>query len=210
VSTTALNYESPQSQETIKKILAFLLGRPLHGATQQQIADMLECSLQTSNRFVQHLLMKGQIHIAIKAQAMYRNSPAVYKHGPRYETVFPPNARYQDLPLNFFGGVERRKVKRTMNMNEVPALKPDIMTDWINFCDGSPARNGAYLCRVIIGGEPQGEHKRWFNGVTWSHPLQDEHERADGFKKPRDNQFVEPELLPSLEWRGFKEDQEPL
>jgi len=112
VSANALNYNSPQSQETIKKILAFLMGRPLHGATQQQIADMLECSLQTSNRFVQHLLAKHEIHIAIKAQFFGRNSPAVYKYGPRYETLFHKHVYYRDLPLEFFGGVERRKVKR--------------------------------------------------------------------------------------------------
>jgi hypothetical protein len=107
----ALNYDSPQSQETISKICAYLLGRPLHGATQQQIADMLVVSLQTANRFIQHLLAANRIHTAIKAQARGRNSPAIYKYGPPIVTVFS-GREYTDLPLAFFGGVERRKVKR--------------------------------------------------------------------------------------------------
>jgi hypothetical protein len=97
-----------------------------------------------------------------------------------------------------------------MNMNEGAEVRQDMMTDWINMCDADPTRIGPYLCRNIIGGVAQSEHMRWFNGVTWSYPLQPEHEREDGFVKPDDKQFVEPEFLPSFEWRGYKEDQEPL
>lgn len=94
--------------EIIGQILAFLLGRPLHGGTQHQIAAMLSVSHGTANRFIQHLVGTHRIHIAIPAKATNRgHMPAIYKHGRRIVTVFPRNRVYQDLPLTFFG--DRRK-----------------------------------------------------------------------------------------------------
>lgn len=99
-----LNYESEKSQEVIKQILAFLLGRPLAGATQKQIADMLGVSHGTANRFVQYLVNRQQIHIEQPSRATNKgHTPAIYKHGPRIVTLFPPNPVYPDLPLTFFG-----------------------------------------------------------------------------------------------------------
>jgi hypothetical protein len=210
-----LNYDSPASLETIEKILAFLMGRPLHGATQQDIADMIPASLQTANRFVQHLLVKGEIHTAIKAQSQGRNSPAVYKYGPPIVTRFS-GRQYNDLPLSFFGGVERRKKKRMkMNMNDV---KTDLagatqdaskMTDWISGQD--PVVPGPYQCKLLSTlVEAEKTHMRWFDGLRWSWPLQPQHEREDGFKKPEDAHFMPDALPQNIAWRGFLEDQEPL
>jgi len=212
-----LNYDSPQSQETIMKIVAYLLGRPLYGATQQQIADMLEVSVQTANRFIQHLLAKEKIHIWIKAQAQGRKSPAVYKHGPKFVTPCY-GRRYTDLPLAFFGGIERRKTKRIMNFNDgknevTAAASP--MTPWFYIHDeneGDPVRQGPYECMFLGPLAEEGKtHMRWFDGRHWSFPLQPEHEREDGFVKPHDSLFItDRELLPRFAWRGFREDQEPL
>lgn len=99
-----LNYESEASQDVIKQILAFLLGRPLEGATQKQIAAMLGVSHGTANRFVQYLVEKQKIHIEQPSRPTNKGHlPAIYKHGPRIVTVFPKNAMYRDLPLTFFG-----------------------------------------------------------------------------------------------------------
>jgi hypothetical protein len=224
VKKQALNYDSPQSQETIKRIIAFLLGRPIHGATQQHVADMLEVSLQTANRFIQHLLLKNEIHEHIKAQAMGRNSPAYYLAGPPVVTHFPKRG-YSDLPLNFFGGVERRKTKRTINMDMIEERNHvanteqqarDKMTDWFDVNSHQPPCAGPWQCKIISGmmaAKPDEEpvtHMRWFDGVRWSWPLQPEHMREDGYKKPDESQFL-PEGLPTnIAWRGYTEDQEPL
>lgn len=104
-----LNYESEKSQEVIKQILAYLLGRPLEGATQKQIADMLEVSHGTANRYIQYLVYQQRIHIEQPSRATNMgHKPAIYKHGPRIVTLFPPNALYRDLPLTFFG-VQKKK-----------------------------------------------------------------------------------------------------
>lgn len=99
-----LNYASEKSQEVIKQISAFLLGRPLAGATQKQIADMLGVSHGTANRYIQHMVGVHLIHIEQPSRATNMgHKPAIYKHGPRIVTLFPPNALYRDLPLTFFG-----------------------------------------------------------------------------------------------------------
>jgi hypothetical protein len=106
--SSRFNYESPNSLEVISQIRAFLLGRPLHGGTQQEIAEMLGVSHGTANRFIQHLVGVQKIHIAVQARATQKgHKPAIYKHGPRIVTIFPRNAVYQDLPLSFFG--DRKK-----------------------------------------------------------------------------------------------------
>lgn len=225
VKKQALNYDSPQSQETIKRVVAYLLGRPIHGGTQQQVADMLGVSLQTANRFIQHMLLKNEIHEHIKAQAMGRNSPAYYKAGPPIITHFPKRG-YSDLPLNFFGGVERRKIKRTLNVNMIEANnhvaaieqpRQDKMTDWFKVSDGhQPPMPGPWQCKIISGmlaAKPDEEpttHMRWFDGARWSWPLQPEHAREDGFKKPDESQFLPDGLPTNIAWRGYTEDQEPL
>lgn len=99
-----LNYESEKSQEVMKQICAFLLGRPLEGATQKQIADMLGVSHGTAHRFIVYLVEHQKIHIEQPSRPTNKGHlPAIYKHGPRIVTVFPKNAMYRDLPLTFFG-----------------------------------------------------------------------------------------------------------
>jgi hypothetical protein len=202
----ALNYESPQSLETIDLILAYLIGRPLHGATQQQIADMLNVSIQTANRFVQHLERKGKVHTAIKAQSRGRNSPAVYKHGPMPpQPLIPKWCVYRDLPHAFFKSTKPKR-KRKMNTTK---------TDWFNANEFAPTRQGAYECAIVrdIGrteSVSEETHKRWFDGQRWSWPLQPDHEREDGFVKPHENYFMSDNVTQSFVFRGFVEDQEPL
>jgi hypothetical protein len=109
--SSRFNYDSPKSLEVIGQICAFLLGRPLHGATQHEIAEMLGVSHGTANRFIQHLCSNEvqKIHIAIQAKATQRgHRPAIYKYGPRTVTIFPRNAVYQDLPLSFFGARKKK------------------------------------------------------------------------------------------------------
>lgn len=189
--------------------MAYLIGRPLHGATQQQVADMLEVSLQTANRFMQHLVGKGRIHIAIKAQALGRNSPAVYKYGPPTVTVIPKWCIYKDLPLAFFrSSGSKPKRKRKVNTTK--------MTDWCEIKDQDPPKNGAWECKMVGSlAEKNADgtdktHKRWFDNGSWSWPLQPEHEREDGFVKPHEDYFIDPDLTPNFAWRGFTDDQEPL
>lgn len=98
-----LNYASEASQNVIKQILAFLLGRPLEGATQKQIAAMLGVSHGTAHRFIVYLVEHHKIHIEQPAKPTNRGHlPAIYKHGSRIVTLFPRDAVYRDLPLDFF------------------------------------------------------------------------------------------------------------
>ena len=205
MSKQVLNYESPQSLETIDRILAYLIGRPLHGATQQQIAEMLNVSIQTSNRFVMHLEAKFRIHEAIKAQARGRNSPAVYKYGPPPPPpLIPKWCVYRDLPLSFFSGSRKKRKKR---------MKTDAakMTAYLNANTFAPTREGAYECSILKNEQPSTvPHKRWWDGNRWSWPLQPEHEREDGFVKPHENYFMSDNVTQSFAWHGFTEDQDPL
>jgi len=216
MTKTALTFRSPHSQEALAKIKAFLLGRPLEGATQQQVADMLELSPKAANRFLIYLLdqVPPPIHIAVKAQRQGRNSPAIYKHGPAIVTKFRPGGViYRDLPPAFFGGPANRRKKKMLQV-EATAGKADMMTDWFDTIQFPTAvRNGPYECK-LMGRLQENEsddksHMRWYEDGHWSYPLQPEHEREDGYKRPGDSHFL-PELNVRFIWRGFVEDQEPL
>lgn len=102
-----------------------------------------------------------------------------------------------------------------MNMSEGAELRQDMMTDWCEIKDADPARPGPYECKLVgplFARDPEGAttHKRWFDGKRWSWPLQPEHERPDGYVKPAESYFMDPDLTPNFAWRGYKEDQEPL
>jgi hypothetical protein len=202
-----LNYASKKSQQVISQILAYLLGRPLAGATHQQIASMLKASHGTANRFIQYLVGINQIHVARKAKATNKGHlPAIYKHGPRIETRFSGRTTYQDLPLNFFG--------RKRNMSNVAQEQPkQIMTDWYDGSVFAPAYVGPFQC-TILDNRPAEEtmHMRWWNGERWSYPLQPEHEDGKGgFYAPADDYYVkDSDDRPSFAWRGFCEDQDEL
>jgi hypothetical protein len=202
-----LNYESKKSKEVIAQVLAFLLGRPLAGATQKQIESMLKVSHGTANRFIQHLVNTNQMHVARKARATNRGHlPAIYKYGPRIETRFSGRTVYQDLPLNFFG--------RKRPMNNVAQEQPkQIMTDWYDGSVFAPGVAGPFQC-TILDNRPAEEtmHMRWWNGTQWSYPLQPEHEDGKGgYYAPADDYFMtDADVRPSFAWRGFCEDQDEL
>ena len=202
-----LNYASKKSQQVIGQILAYLLGRPLAGATHQQIASMLKASHGTANRFIQYLVGINQIHVARKAKATNKGHlPAIYKHGPRIETRFSGRTTYQDLPLNFFG--------RKRNMNNVAQEQPKhIMTDWYDGSVFTPAYVGPFQC-TILDNRPAEEtmHMRWWNGERWSYPLQPEHEDGKGGYYAPDAEYfmTDADDRPSFAWRGFCEDQDEL
>lgn len=97
------NYESENSLAIMSQICAFLLGRPLHGGTQHEIADMLKMSMPTASRYINHLLHLQRVHIAMPIKATSRGHlPAVYKHGPVVYPYIKPGTKYRDLPLTFF------------------------------------------------------------------------------------------------------------
>lgn len=210
-----LNYESRKSKDVISQILAYLLGRPLQGATQQQIAAMLGASHGTANRFIQYLVKIEEIHIEQKARATnHGHLPAIYKYGPRIVTRFPRNALYQDLPLTFFGR------SKPMNTNETPtAAQPKVepkMTDWFKASAFHPPMVGPFQC-TMVGAFDNGDgttHMRWWDGEHWSYPLQPEHDAPDGsFYEPATDYFIRDEVsdyLVRFAWRGFAEDQDPL
>lgn len=209
-----LNYASKKSQQVIAQILAYLLGRPLAGATQQQIGAMLKATTKkgshgTANRFIQFLVETKQIHVERKARATNKGHlPAIYKHGPPVETRFSGRTVYQDLPLNFFG----RKRKMNMNNNDLKPVDKQVMTDWYDGNSFHPPVVGPFQC-TILDNRPAEEtlHMRWWNGTQWSYPLQPEHEREDGYKTPPVDYFLkEGEDRPSFAWRGYCEDRDEL
>ena len=104
------DYTSVNSLQIIGQILAYLLGRPLHGATQRQIADMLEMSMPTASRYINYLVGEGKAHIAMPIKATSRGHlPAVYKHGPVVIPRIKPGTMYKDLPLDFFKKKGKKK-----------------------------------------------------------------------------------------------------
>lgn len=206
-----LNYESEKSQETIRRILAFLLGRPREGATLKQIQSMLGCSHGTAHRFVNHLLDWNKIHVAVEAKATQQgHTPAYYRLGYKIITPMIPGMQYRDIPLNFFG-------PKTMSTEALPA-----MTDYMNASEFHPGPVGAYQCKMI-GAFDDGTdvtHMRWWDGQHWSHPLQPDHEDLDGnYCKPEETYFIhatafdaqdEADYLKRFAWCGYAEDPDPL
>lgn len=200
-----LNYETEKSQNTIRRILAFLLGRPREGATLKQIQSMLGCSHGTAYRFVNYLLAGEKIHIAVEAKATQQgHTPAYYRLGYKIVTPMIPGMQYWDLPLNFFG-------PKTMSTEATPAI-----TGYMNASEFHPGPVGAYQCKMI-GAFSDGSdttHMRWWDGKNWSYPLQPDHEDLDGnYCKPEDSYFVIEEVeeyLARFAWCGFAEDPDPL
>jgi len=95
------NYENEESQAICRQIRAFLLGRPLHGATPQEISDMLGTKLNTTRRYLQYLLDSHLIHVARQPRIGFAT---IYKHGPVVVPRIKPGLVYVDLPLAFFKG----------------------------------------------------------------------------------------------------------
>lgn len=97
------DYGSENSLMIMKMISAFLLGRPLHGATQGEIAEMLGMSGPSASRYINHMVKEHKAHIAIPIKATVRGHlPAIYKHGPVVIPYIPRGTMYRDLPLAFF------------------------------------------------------------------------------------------------------------
>lgn len=206
-----LNYETEKSQETIRRILAFLLGRPREGATLKQIQSMLDVSHGTAHRFVNYLLDRNKIHVSVEAKATQQgHTPAYFRLGRRITTPMIPGMAYRDIPLNFFGN-------KPMTIEAQGS--PPAMTDYMNASDFHPAYVGPYRCKMI-GAFDDGTgvtHMRWWDGEDWSYPLQPDHEDLDGnYIKPEASYFVpgdeqeRAEYMTRFAWCGFAEDPDPL
>jgi hypothetical protein len=101
----AYNYESDISRLAHSKIMAYLLGRPLQGASAQQVADMLEVNVNIARRHIYYLVDVGKIHLSQPPKATQRGHlPAIYKHGPILRPYIKPGMAYRDLPEEFFKG----------------------------------------------------------------------------------------------------------
>lgn len=99
------NYDTPASRETCDQIIAFLLGRPLHGATRMEISLMLGMREANTRRYLIYLVEAFKIHISRPARPSPRGSiAAIYKHGPMCVPRIKPGLVYTDLPLAFFKG----------------------------------------------------------------------------------------------------------
>lgn len=201
-----LNYETEKAQETIRRILAFLLGRPREGATVKEIQAMLGVSYGKAYGFVNHLVATLKIHVAVEAKATQNgHTPAYYRLGHKIDTLLVPGLKYGDIPLDFF---KRRKDKMTTAE----------MTEYLNASQFHPPRVGPFECRMVAPFAAPGEeditHKRWWNGEHWSYPLQPDHEDLDGhYLEPESGMFVTEDALEyqkRFEWRGFSEDPDPL
>lgn len=99
------DYSTEKSRKICDHILAYLLGRPLHGATQKEVAGMLDASLSTTSRFLNWLVAQGKIHVSRPVRPSQQGSlPAIYKHGPPIVPRIKPGLVYDELPLAFFKG----------------------------------------------------------------------------------------------------------
>lgn len=217
-----LNYETEKSQETIRRILAFLLGRPREGATLKQIQSMLDVSHGTAHRFVNYLVERNKIHVSVEAKATQQgHTPAYYRLGRRIITALIPGLQYGDIPLNFF----RKKTMSTDTSTEAfghhhyQDNAGPVMTEYMNASEFHPAYVGPYRCKMI-GAFDDGTgvtHMRWWDGEDWSYPLQPDHEDLDGnYIKPEASYFVpgdeqeRAEYMKRFAWCGFAEDPDPL
>ena len=91
--------------------------------------------------------------------------------------------------------------------------KEALMTDYVKASEFDPGSVGAYECRQLpTESEPKAikpSYHRWFNGKQWSYPIESDLEEE--FSPPAADQYpmLQDEIMP-FEWRGFKEDPDPL
>lgn len=99
------DYDSKASKDILSQIVAYLLGRPLNGATQKDIAAMLGLSKAGANRYINHLVARGKIHLWQPPKMTQKGYVAgIYMHGPLLRPYIKPGLEYTDIPLDFFPG----------------------------------------------------------------------------------------------------------
>lgn len=208
------DYDSEHSQRAMGKIKTILARRRVNGATQSQIASGSGMTTPTVSRYMKYLVEQGEAYEAGKTESPRGGKAVIYRPGPNPNPPPPRNGKKRDpwhLPLAFF------KARNIMNFN-----KQDL-SPWFMATDYRPTIVGPYECRLreeFRNGktEEQTKHFRWWDGQSWSLPLDFDPAMDDEIKAPTADLMIQvmterelvDEHLARFDWRGYNVDQEPL
>lgn len=109
-----LNTQTAYRLDRYKEILAYLIGRPVEGATTRQLCALLGLKQSSIGEYTTYLLGENLIYLAEPPRRKFNGkgfTEAVYKHGQPYMPRIKPDYVYRDLPPEFFGSVRRQLQK---------------------------------------------------------------------------------------------------